>query len=315
MSHLPAFRSVTSCPVVILLLMMCAGSPARAQESGLAFLTIGTDAESMALGGAGTAFASGPYATYWNPAGLMAGTDPAIGLSHHIWIEDVRTYAFAGSFPLGAKTSVGAFITATGAGDIEAREVPGEATGKFGAQFVSAGASLSRILGNLRVGATVKFLSERIHTDSAEGVAFDFGAQTEFSDGAVRLGAAVMNIGSMEELAAQTTELPLVVRGGVQVFPFRVLTDLDGALLLNTSLILEASRNDLLDQNQVHLGLSAEVLETVTARVGYITNDELRDFTTGVGFEISSLVFDYAVIPFESGFGGPAHILTLTYGW
>ena len=47
----------------------------------------------------------------------------------------------------------------------------------------------------------------------------------------------------------------------------------------------------------------------------FITNDELRDFTFGVGLHVETLFFDYAYLPFEGGFEGPGHVLTLTYVW
>ena len=61
--------------------------------------------------------------------------------------------------------------------------------------------------------------------------------------------------------------------------------------------------------------LEGEVLETLVVRAGYLTNDELRDFSAGLGLTITDLQFDYTLLPFESGFGGPAHILTLSYAW
>jgi hypothetical protein len=66
---------------------------------------------------------------------------------------------------------------------------------------------------------------------------------------------------------------------------------------------------------RVHVGASGVLLETLVARVGYVTNDPLRGPTMGLGLSYEALNFDYAVIPFEDGFGGPGHILTLTYGW
>ena len=119
----------------------------------------------------------------------------------------------------------------------------------------------------------------------------------------------------MGKLNAEATELPNIVRVGVEVFPFQMVTAIDGASLLSTSLIFEVSRNYVTEETQLHVGISGEVLETVTARVGYLSNDPLRKYSVGIGLEITDLVFDYSVLPFEDGFGGPAHILTLTYSW
>lgn len=296
-------------------LIWSAPTTAYSQDSGLSFLTLGTNAEALARGDAGVATTTGAFATYWNPAGLAGGSGHQLALSHHVWVADVRTYALNAGFSLGEKSGVGLFMIATGAGDLEARQQPGESDGTFDAQFVSAGASVAHRFGPLRTGMTVKFLSERIYTNAASGYGFDFGVQGSMAGESVHFGATYSNLGKMQELNVEATELPKTARVGIEVFPFRMITALDGAAFLSTSLLLEVSRNFVTESTRMHVGLSGEVLETVTARVGYLSNDYLRDFSAGVGIDVADLVFDYALLPFEDGFGGPAHILTLTYGF
>ncbi len=287
----------------------------QAQDSGLSFLRVGPDAKSLALGDAGVASAEGAYATYWNPAGLARPGTREVAFSHHIWIADVRTLALQGAFSLGKKTGLGLFVVATGSGDLEARTAPGASDGFFNAQFVSTGLSLGHSFGRLRAGATIKYLSERIFTNSANGYAFDFGLQTSFLDESVLAGVTYSNLGKMDELNVVATKLPKLFRSGIEFFPFRVLMEADGSPMLNTSVLLEYSRNFATEQTQIHVGLSAEVLETVSARLGYLSNDALRSFSAGLGIDISNLLVDYAIIPFEDGFGGPAHIMTVAYSF
>lgn len=295
--------------------LLLAGGSVRAQDTGLSFLTLGVDAEALARGDAGVAGATGAFATTWNPAGLARTAGSVVGVSHHVWIADIRTYAANGAFSLGERTGVGVFVTATGAGNLEARDQPGEATGLFEAQFVAAGAAVGRAFGPVRAGLAVKFLSERIYTNSANGYGFDFGLQTSLFNESVLLGATYNNLGSMEQLNVEATELPRTAKLGAEVFPFRAVTALDGELFLSMSLLAEVSHNFITERTQWHFGTSAEVLETVTVRLGYLSNDFLRDVSAGVGIEISNMWFDYAVLPFADGFGGPAHILTLRYGF
>lgn len=296
------------------LIVLVSGVPVSAQDSGLSFLTLGVDAAALARGDAGVAQTGGAFASYWNPAGL-AGTRSEVGVSHHVWIGDIRTYALNGAFSIGERSGIGLSVVATGAGDLEARQQPGESDGLFDAQFVSAGASFGHAFGPVRAGATVKLLSERIFANSANGYGFDLGVQTSLLSGSVHLGAVMANMGSMEELNVEATELPRLLRVGAEIFPFRAITALDGEVFLSTSLLAEVSHNYVTDRTKWHFGLSAEVLETVTARVGYLTDDFLRDVSAGIGVEVADLWFDYAVLPFEDGFGGPAHILTLRYGF
>jgi hypothetical protein len=287
------------------------GGSAHAQDSGLAFLGIGPDASGMALGDAGVAIADGPFATERNPAGLANPGGSAIGMTHHQWIAGVRTYGLAGKFFLG-QTGLGLYARATGSGDLAARDRPGPANGTFDVQFVVAGLGLARSIGPLRVGVGAKYLSERIFTAIATGYAIDVGVQLALIEG-VQLGAVFQNMGSMESLADRPTELPHTFRIGASVQPFRVLAFEDGSTLFDALLTAEISRNTVDGRSNFHFGASANVLETVRLRLGYLSNDALRDFSAGLGITAGSVRIDYAVIPFEAGFGGPGHIFTLIY--
>jgi len=295
-------------------LVVVSALPAGAQESGLSFLRIGTDAAAIALGDAHVAHSRDAFATYWNPAGLAAGTENTTALSHHVWVGDVRTYAFASRFRAGAKGGLGLFVTATGSGDLEAREGPGDPAGFFDAQFVSTGAAYGRAFGPVRLGVTAKYLSERIFSQSASGYAFDFGVQADVLKGGLQLGAALQNVGEMNELNAASTKLPRTLRVGAAVYPFNILAE-DGADLFNLMVVAEVSHNFAGDRTQVHVGLAGEAFEMLQIRVGYLSNDALRDISFGAGLRFSNLHFDYALLPFSSGFGGAGHVLTLAYGW
>ena len=301
-------------PCLCLLLLMAA-VPVRAQESGLAFLRIGTNAAALAMGDAYVAHSRDAFSTYWNAAGLAAAPTNTAALSHHIWIADVRTYALASRFKVGQQGGLGLFITATGSGDLEARQQPGDPDGLFDAQFVSAGAAYGRRLGPIRAGVTAKYLSERIFTNKATGYALDFGVQLDLFAERLQLGAALQNLGEMNELNAEATDLPTTLRVGGALFPFHILTEDDGAPLLEAFVTAEVSHNLTDDLTRFHLGLAAEVLDLLTVRGGYISNDALRDLSFGAGLHLADLRFDYALLPFDEGFGGTGHILTLAYGW
>ncbi len=314
-----AFRRVLRAPGkrhgwVVLCLILSAGT-AQAQDSGLSFLRIGTSAAAIALGDGYVALSRDAFSTYWNPAGLAVPGTNMLALSHHIWVSDVRTYAVSTRFGVGQTGGLGFFVTATGSGDLEARERPGPSEGTFDAQFVSAGAAYGRRFGPFRVGLTLKYLSERIFTSSATGYGLDVGAQLDLFGDRIQLGAALQNLGEMGKLNAEATKLPRTLRLGGALFPFRILNADDGTTLLSAFVTTEVSRNIPDETTRVHLGFAAEVLETIIARVGYITNDELRDLTFGAGLLYGGFRFDYALLPFSEGFGGTGHVLTLNYGW
>ena len=301
--------------VLMSVILLCAGTNASAQDSGLAFLSIGTNAAAGAMGDAQVSNSQDAFSTYWNPAGLAAARSNSAALSHHIWVAQTRTYSLASRFRSGPNGGVGLFLTALDSGDLEARQQPGEAEGLFGAQFISLGASYGRSFGPIRLGTSVKYLSENIASDTAVGYAFDFGFQADLFREGIKIGAALQNVGEMSELNTVASELPQTVRGGISIYPFRVLAMADGTVLLNAFLTGEVSHIVPSEKTRYHFGAAAEVIELVTVRAGYVTNDELRGITFGGGLGSNGFLFDYAFMPFDDGFGGPGHVLTLLYLW
>ena len=302
----------------ILFLLLMGGliiDPVAAQRAGLDFLQIGPDAASMALGGGRSSHSDDAFATFWNPAGLASSDGNSAAVSHHIWVGDVRTYAIATRLGVGERGGLGFAVTAYGSSDIEARDQPGDPLGLFSARFLSVGASYGVGFGPVRFGTGLKYLSEEIFEASANGYAFDFGAQTSLLDGGLELGASLLNLGKMSELVARSTRLPRMLRAGATLHPFRILASDDDAALLNAFVLIETSYVFPEEANRIHLGVGAEIMELVTVRGGYVTNDELRSFTLGLGLEYEPFQVDYAFVPFESGFDGPGHVMSLSYRW
>lgn len=312
------FRSLVMpamCTAGVLLTFLFTASPAGAQDSGLSFLRVGVNAEAGAMGDAHVARSRDAFSTYWNPAGLPAAEVNSAALSYYRWILDTGTYSAAARFRAGERGGLGIFATAMGSGDLEARQEPGDPDGTFGVQFISTGLSYGYQFGPVRAGVTAKYLSERIQNRSSNGYAFDFGLQSDVLDGGVHLGAVVQNIGEMNELVQEATRLPRAYRAGIGIYPFDVLLSEDSAMLLETLLIGQISHFPEAGRTQIHVGVSVAVLETIDVRAGYIANDALRSFSVGTGFDYEGFIFDYAFLPFESGFGGPGHLLTFGYAW
>lgn len=300
---------------ILALLFVLTCSHATGQETGLAFLRIGTNAAAGAMGDAQVSNSRDAYSTYWNPAGLAAAQSNSAALSHHIWVARSRVYSLAARFNSGKKGGLGLFVTTLDSGSLESRENPGPPEGTFDVQFIAVGASYGRSFGPVRLGATVKYLSERIFPESATGYAFDFGFQADFLNDGLKVGAAFQNLGEMSNLNQVASELPQTLRAGFSVYPFRVLAMADGTVLLNAFLTGEVSHVYASETTRYHLGLAAEVVELVTVRAGYITNDTLRGITFGGGLGSNGFLFDYAFMPFDNGFDGPGHVLSLLYLW
>lgn len=297
------------------LLLLALPAAASAQQSGLAFLRVGNDAALSAMGDVQATAGGGAFAAVHNPAGLAAPGPNALGVAYRAWIAGEQTYALGARFRAGRHGGFGLALVATRNEGFEAREQPGDPAGTFDVQFTGVTAAYARAFGPLRVGLGAKYLSERLYTDGATGYAFDAGLQADLLDASVQLGAAVQHLGRMSELGQAATPLPRTVRGGLAVRPLRVLAATDGAAVANVTVVGEVAYRIPDEALQVHAGLAAEVLDLVTLRAGYVTNDALRSVTFGGGLAQGAFAFDYGFIPFTDGFGGPGHVLTLRYGW
>lgn len=299
-------------PVILGLLLITA--PAAGQDTGLSFLRIGVNARASSMGDSQVASVANAYATYWNPAGLAHGTNSVTG-SHRIWIGDIKAYDLAAQLSAGSNGSWGLALTATDSGDLQARTQPGDPDGKFSAQFISSGISYARTLRGLRIGVTAKYLRERIFDTNASGYAIDAGIQADLLDGQLSFGAALRNWGRMSVLETERTPLPRLIQAGIALSPLQIIAIFDETRLLDLMMSIEASH--LFDDRltRLHLGSAVTIMELVDLRAGYISKDELRSYTFGIGFKFDKIDADYAYIPFEDGFDGPGHILSILYHW
>ncbi len=288
---------------------------AAAQDGGFAFLRNGVNAEAGAMGDGQVAWTQDAFSTFWNPAGLAAAERNTASLSYYAWVLGTGSYAAASRLGVGKNAAVGLFVTAMESGDLEARSGPGEPEGLFGVQFASSGASYGHRFGPFRAGVTAKYLLERIFTNSSRGYAFDVGVQADLPIRGVQFGAALQNMGKMSRLVTEATRLPRALRVGVAAHPFHIRMEDDAATLAQLFVTAEISRFFASKHTQWHMGLGTEVLDIVTLRGGFITNDALRGPSFGLGLDLGDALFDYAYVAFESGYEGSGHIVTLTYQW
>lgn len=284
-------------------------------QGGLAFLKLETSAEALGSGSALTAFSGDAFSTFINPAGLAGNRPNAAGFSYTAWVGDVQLFNLASRIQAGTTGAFGLAITSSSTDDLEARDQPGVPSGTFDAQFVSAGLSYARAFGQIRAGVTAKYLSEEIFTESAGGYAFDLGLQADVLPGVVWLGLAAQHLGKMNELNNETTELPKTYRAGLAVQPFTIRTADDDEAAVKTYFSVDIVHRPNDDLTTAQFGAWLFAFDMLWLRAGYLGDDQLRDYTAGLGLLYRSFRFDYAYLPFETGFGVSGQVLTIQYFW
>jgi hypothetical protein len=219
-------KLITFTLVILLLSAAIVGAGLRKPGiDGAAFLKIGVGARMVALGSAATTLYGDPNMVFWNPAGIQIEPGKTqIGLNHNSWIVGLSQSALAVTHSFGNIGTFGFGVIYLGVSDITAdRDIapPGyegrapEAAGVsqydvFDYYDLAVSVSYSKqFTDRFRMGASAKFIQEKIDTESATAVAFDFGAiyETGFRD--LTFGARINNVGSDLKFYAYNTTLPL----------------------------------------------------------------------------------------------------------
>ena len=168
------------------------------------FLQVGVGARAMAQGGAFVAAADDASALYWNPAGLAHLPGSEAILTHSEWLGGIN-FDYAGvGLHLGGLGTLGVSLTMLSVPDMLVRtEDRQEGTGEtFDAADMALAVTYGRaITDRFSVGATAKYIRQRIWHSTATGFAVDLGTQfrTDFFGG-LTIGAVLYNFGTDMQL-------------------------------------------------------------------------------------------------------------------
>lgn len=177
--------------------------------NGASFLKIGVGARQVALGSAVTTLGGDPNMMFWNPAGIyIDGSKTAFALSHNEWLLAMNHDALSIAHNFEGIGTVGVGLIYIGLGDIAAnRDVapipelePVQADKATGATYDFSNLAVNLTLSHkftdkLTLGASIKFIREKIDDQNASSVAGDFGAiyHTGWHD--LAIGASLRNLG------------------------------------------------------------------------------------------------------------------------
>ena len=277
-----------------------------AGESGLAFLKFGFGARNVAMSDLGVVATSDLSALNYNPSLIAFNDKTQLSFTHNSLFQDLNSEMLGASFSMfGLPIAIG--INTTTIANIEVRSQPGEVESVFSAHYFAGSISTAyEIINNFYAGATIKYLYENLFSDDANGLGFDFGISYEGLVDGLSLGAAVRNIGSMNELRSQSTKLPTDLRIGAAYNYSIINSRLDFTLLTGFQKYLE--------QTDSHLHFGGEVVydKMFAVRVGYASSYDSKSISTGFGIKWKGLNLDYAFVPFKYGLGD-SHILSFIY--
>lgn len=200
--------------VVIALLFAPAAVHAQTAERGPAAPILGwLPASTRALAMGDAAVASGdPEAVFYNPAGLVQARGVDVGIQRYGRGATMGSMAVAipfapGGLGIGVQLLDYGVYCADCTDAVASREgVLAGARGAYPASAMAASIGFGRTLFGVRVGATARYIEQRISNARGGALAADIGASMRL--GPIDVGLAVQQLGGRLELAGERWELP-----------------------------------------------------------------------------------------------------------
>ncbi|MBO6524493.1 MAG: PorV/PorQ family protein [Balneolaceae bacterium] len=293
-----------------------------AQQSGLKLLEIGATASELARSETSVATPNGAPSLYSNPALLAMSTNSSISLGYTNWISDSNN--LFGGINLRKNNRALAFsIYTSGVSGLEQRDAPGESNGDFSIQYVSLSGAYAYDFSYFSAGISGHYLNEEIFPYRANGYALSLGLASSFFNNRVRLGTSLLNLGEMEKLNQVPTELPASFNIGIAADVMELVhfksPDLPILVTLMADYVIPVDNSESNsytdynpDENYMNLGVSLIIADVVQVNSGYKTGDNTRPVSFGAGFITEKVTFNYALIPFNTGFG-TVHSIGIQY--
>ncbi|MFD2532226.1 PorV/PorQ family protein [Gracilimonas halophila] len=297
-------------------------TPVLAQGSGFEMLNISPTPNSLSKAEAATTLADGSASIYSNPALLAYANKSSIDLGYSFWIADVDNI-FGGVNFLRNRSAVAFSFYTSGSSEYQQFVNPGEPNGSFSIQYLSIAAAYAYNFKYFTIGATAQYLNEENFTYNANGYAFNVGLASQFFNDRLRLGTSLTNLGEMEKLNIESTQLPSTYRAGISADLIEFTAQRNGELPILISAyadfispLQETSGKDFADysasENYVNLGLKFMIAEVLELSSGYKTQNNVRPISFGAGFSTDEITFNYALIPFNTGYG-TVHSIGIQY--
>lgn len=293
-------------------------------STGMQFLLMGPSAHNMGISDGHVASKTGASAIFLNPSMLAMENQSSATLSYMLWPVTDTQNSFAGVAFRREKDAFGFAILSSFIDDIPFRTGPTSNPDLFAVRYLSLAGSYARNYGPLSLGVTGMYLYEQFFQQDALGYGMNAGIGLNVLDERVRLGTSLRNLGSMNDLAETATKLPTILSFGseMKLMQFSTSATQDEIPLLvslvtdyNVPLNEIRESDDTInsqDEGYFNVGLELNISEIIDLRSGFRSGDTQRRFSFGAGLLINEFYFNYAFMPFNTGFG-TAHAVSIQY--
>jgi hypothetical protein len=292
-------------------------------QTSFQFLSVISDARAAAMAEAMTSLQIGSSALFFNPAGMANMTNFVdLTASTNQWIADIthNTFSLALSPARGKYGVFGFSLQSVDYGDFYGTRVDKTTdlgyvdTDIFELTSLAVGVGYAKQLTDrFSVGGQVRWvrqdlgesvipeISTELDTSAVtvsnelSPLAFDFGTQFWTGFKSLVFGMSVRNFSKEIKYVEEGFQLPLVFNLGISMN----LMDFMEATPLNQSLYFSIDASHFRSHpEQIKFGFDYQVLNALSLRSGYITNNDESGFSFGIGVSYFGLTFDYSYTPF-----------------
>lgn len=306
---------------VLALAGLAIASAAFAQGTGRS-LDIQPGGRQNGLGAAGVALLGDPTAvTWWNPAGLgyveRAGVDLTYAQLVPGLATDVTYNYLSYCQPMEGWGAFGLGVVFLNYGESEGTDASGNPTGTFSSyEFSPAFSYGTRILPDLSVGASLKYVRIQLAPDDKRGNGSTFGldlaALYRVPAAKLNLGVNVQNLGPSVTFINEDDASPLSRNLKVGASWDAYNRGQIGVALVgdfNQSLVTDPFRT-------YNGGFEVKVADQIAGRFGYYSDPlgDIRDITFGLGINWKGITLDYGSIP-QARNSGLDNVQKITVGY
>jgi hypothetical protein len=318
-------RIVSLVPIVLVLsgvLGYSATGQVKLAQTGMKFLSVGTDARAAALGDAFTAMDGNSGSLFYNPAGMARQASlVSLALGQTQWIADINHNFLSAAFaPWGGEYGViGVMVQTVDYGELQGtirsdNEQGYIDLGDFKPRGTMIGIGYARALNDkFSVGGSAKWVRQNLGL-STIGVtqsgyvtssnvtslyAFDFGIMYRTGFKSLAFGMAVRNFSKEAKFQSEGFQLPLTFRIGLSMNMVDVLP-LDAEMHSLTIVVDAEHPRDF--KEQIKIGGEYTFMKILSLRLGYVAPADEHGISYGVGLAKDltgvGLGVDYALVPF-----------------
>lgn len=289
--------------IVVMLFLVLGTSLAYsgAGQTGAIFLAIGVGARPEGMGGAFAAIANDPSAVNINPAGMVQVKTSQVTVMHNESLFDIKQEYVSYVAADGGKKALGGSLVYLNLGSQQSYSPANQPTGTFKSGDFSAGVAYARrVKPSLSYGVGLKFIRQKLASNSGSAFAIDFGLLLKPTNAPLTYGIVLQNLGTSIKVGNNRDPLPLTLRAGTayQFDTLPLVVAADAYFIRNTD-------------PEIHIGGEYRIQDTLALRAGYNSDDDLDNgFTFGIGFSQPEYDIDYAFVPY--GVFGDSHRFSLT---